>query len=303
MIDKMYRYNAYGLGLQSSLELPELAPGAATIEVTIRLGPIDPALSKMGSGPYWSWADAGQAVLYWEQVGTFLVRGATEIVIEPEPAAPEARLRLFLLGAALGYLLHQRGFTILHASAVAIEGRAVAFLGEKGWGKSTMAATLHALGHDLIADDVLAIEPARAGFWVRSAFPQLKLWPDALALIGRVAEGLPRLNPDFEKRDYRLNETLIETPLPFSHFYFLNIGSGPVIEPVPAQQALLQLLPHWYCGRFSPPVQAHLGPATRLQQCANLLRQVPGYRLTRPRSLAALAEVAHQVRDHTVSLS
>ena len=43
--------------------------------------------------------------------------------------------------------------TVLHASAVAWDGRAALILGPSGWGKSALALQLMAYGADLIADD------------------------------------------------------------------------------------------------------------------------------------------------------
>ena len=50
--------------------------------------------------------------------------------------------------------------TILHASAVAVEGRAALLTGPSGSGKSALALQLMALGADLIADDRTVVEPA-----------------------------------------------------------------------------------------------------------------------------------------------
>ena len=87
--------------------------------------------------------------------------------------APLAWQRLFFaqtlpLAAAL------RGLEPLHASAVGLRGRAVAFTAASGTGKSSLAAHLVATGATFLTDDVLALEsvaddviahagPARAG--------------------------------------------------------------------------------------------------------------------------------------------
>jgi ABC-type glutathione transport system ATPase component len=76
-------------------------------------------------------------------VGAFLVRGGREIMIDAVPGVDARTLRLSLLGPALALVLHQRGRFVLHASTVAVAGSAIAFLGEKGWGKSTIAAALY----------------------------------------------------------------------------------------------------------------------------------------------------------------
>ena len=66
----------------------------------------------------------------------------------------EPPLRTFLLGPALAVLLHQRGRLVLHAGAVAVNGRVAAFLGGPSWGKSTTTAALDRRGHGIMADDV-----------------------------------------------------------------------------------------------------------------------------------------------------
>ncbi|HJX26493.1 MAG TPA: hypothetical protein VJ885_01165, partial [Thermoanaerobaculia bacterium] len=46
----------------------------------------------------------------------------------------------YLLGPVFAYWLERRGSPVLHASAIAMEGRAAAFLGPQGTGKSGTAA-------------------------------------------------------------------------------------------------------------------------------------------------------------------
>ncbi len=53
-------------------------------------------------------------------------------------------------------MLTLRGETVLHASAVALDG--LAFVGQSGRGKSTVAALLCLDGAELVTDDVLAMD-------------------------------------------------------------------------------------------------------------------------------------------------
>ena len=57
----------------------------------------------------------------------------------------------------MGAALHQRGILPLHANAVEIDHRAVAFMGASGAGKSTLAAWFHDQGYPILADDVCVI--------------------------------------------------------------------------------------------------------------------------------------------------
>lgn len=56
--------------------------------------------------------------------------------------------------------------TILHASAVALNGAAVCILGQSGSGKSALCLELMAMGADLVADDGLRIWRKDDALWV-----------------------------------------------------------------------------------------------------------------------------------------
>ncbi|MHA7985480.1 hypothetical protein ACX9R5_06695 [Rathayibacter sp. CAU 1779] len=61
-------------------------------------------------------------------------------------------------GALLAWQLYMRGSLVLHASAVQVGERAIAFVGGSGRGKSTMATLMCAAGARIITDDLLRID-------------------------------------------------------------------------------------------------------------------------------------------------
>ena len=63
----------------------------------------------------------------------------------------------YLLGWVLSFALVKQGYEPLHATAVVVDGKAVAFLGTSGDGKSTLAAAFLHAGHTLLTDDLLLI--------------------------------------------------------------------------------------------------------------------------------------------------
>src|SRR5436853_233172 len=85
--------------------------------------------------------------------------------------------------AAAGLPLPQRGHFVLHASSVAIDGKAAAFAGPSGRGKSTLVAALASAGHPLIADDMSVIDTSGAAPVVQPGFPRVKLWPDSASAL------------------------------------------------------------------------------------------------------------------------
>lgn len=75
----------------------------------------------------------------------------------PDGAAEEHWQRL-LVAQILPFAAVLNGLEVLHASAIVIDGRAVAFAGPSGSGKTSVALELCQLGADFLADDVLAME-------------------------------------------------------------------------------------------------------------------------------------------------
>ena len=69
----------------------------------------------------------------------------------------ENEIRLYILGLVWGLLLMQRKIFPLHGSAIAINGKAYAFIGDSGAGKSTLASAFLSKGYQLLSDDVIAV--------------------------------------------------------------------------------------------------------------------------------------------------
>lgn len=107
--------------------------------------------------------------------------GITVQLDDPDRAGA---LDLFLAGSVYSAVAAINGFLPLHASAVLIDGRAVAFTGAPGAGKSTTAAALQARGFAIVADDTVVLDLSGARPMCLPGHKRLKLWPDSLALTG-----------------------------------------------------------------------------------------------------------------------
>jgi hypothetical protein len=289
----MKTYLAYGLGIRSALPLPELVPHGATTDVVIRLGKVPGVPAAARRQRSYARANATVAHLSWPDVGVFRIRHGCEILVEPAPEVEERVLRLFLLGPALAMLLSQRGLLVLHASAVALEGGAVAFLGESGRGKSTTAAAFYARGYDVVADDVVAVLMERGCPVVFPGFPQLKLWPEVVASLGDAVETLARLHPHREKRARRVADQFSSQRLPLKALYVLSEGPGLEIEHLRAREAIIELVRHSYAAQMI----RSLGAGPHLVQCAGVAGAAPIRRLWRPPSLQQLPALVRSVTE------
>jgi hypothetical protein len=96
-------------------------------------------------------------------VGDFEISGALDrITCRPAVGGRSEVIPIVVAGTLSAFIMAMRGTCVLHASAVEIGGQAVAFVGESGQGKTTMAAVLCAAGAALVTDDVLPLTFAKA---------------------------------------------------------------------------------------------------------------------------------------------
>jgi hypothetical protein len=223
------------------------------------------------------------------------VTAGEEIIIERVPGAQDNEVRLFLLGSAFGALLQQRGLLPLHGCAVEINGGAAVFVGPSGCGKSTLAGALRQRGYRVMADDVCVISfsPTDAPL-VISAYPQLKLWADALKIMGENTEDLPRVTAGLEKYRLPLGEGFSNNSSPLQRVYELAVSNSQDLELTTLRglDKLAVLLRHTYRLQF---LAGTSGKKRNFEQCGQAARHCQVSRLVRPEYPFRLEELADLV--------
>src|SRR6202011_5530874 len=150
LLPSLNGYAVFGMSIASEAPLPELPSLGLTpapdVSICFETLPSPPASA---AGPLHCVGE--DTYLKAKDVGRFRIRRGREIAIDPLPGVSERDIRLFLLGPVLGLLCHQRGLLPLHASAIVADGRAVAFAGPSGIGKSTLAACFQDRGYEVLS--------------------------------------------------------------------------------------------------------------------------------------------------------
>jgi hypothetical protein len=149
---------------------------------------------------------------------------------------------LFVLGGVMACIFALSGEPTLHGSAVAVGGKALAFLNESGMGKSSLAGILCANGADFITDDLLRLHPDGENWRCYPGSGYLRLRQSAAAII--------------EKFPVALRETTVDKRIA------IRLGNGSAmprlnaliiprlsrecraleLERIPASKALLYLM-------------------------------------------------------------
>lgn len=264
-------YTIFGLSLYSSRPLPGLVAGAtpSRVDVSIEWAKGPPQASPGSSPAHWfdspfviegvpllrAWKlETGTArLLFWNDVEFLLDRRAQKVRVHRPPDVSFEDAVSLLFDDILALLLRWRGLTCLHASAVRVDGRAVAFVGDVGSGKSTTAGALVEMGHPLITDDLLPLLRKEGRFFVQPAYPRLRLWPESATALGHDERRLPRLAPGRAKRRLDLagkEHAFQQRPLPLAAVYLFGArtedDAAPYVEAVSMQASVVALLANKY---------------------------------------------------------
>lgn len=220
-----YRYFAFGLEIESQLPVPELLPGNPVLpsQISIQLADVPDSLSAPVFSGVRFQGSTNEFLLSVDNVAKYLVKNGNTILIKPLPNASEKDIRLFLMGSALGALIHQRGLLPFHGSSVIIHNKAVVFSGISGAGKSTLAATFVKKGFSLITDDVCVITlDQETNPIVHPGYPQMKLWADSLEKIGGKNENLTLVRDGIKKFSLPVRPHFHQTPEVLSGIYIIS---------------------------------------------------------------------------------
>jgi hypothetical protein len=190
-VQRLWSGRAFGLTIQSTFPLPGLREGvsAHSAERTLDINHVSPsALDERPVGErVCEWLDDdGRVTLAIDEtasgyrfvvrnVGVYdLSRDGRRLCCGPLPAAGWD-WRRYLIGQVLPFAALLQGLEVFHASAVEMDGRAVAISGASGLGKSTLALELHLSGAGFLTDDVLAVEVCDDGVLAHAGVAMAKV--------------------------------------------------------------------------------------------------------------------------------
>lgn len=301
----MPTYLISGLRVASDLDLPGaiLAEGTgAAPDVAIAQGPVPMALDPCeASGPNWFMAGE-RFVLRVPGIVRMELTGGHSLVWQCEDQTSPRDAAIFVSGSGFGLLMHQRGRCVIHASALAVGGRAVLFCGASGAGKSTLAAALAERGLPLLSDDQCVLSDLAAPL-VHPDGRAMRLWDqaiDKLALSGRSGAAVREHLRKFHVEPPRAHGAA----LPLAAIYVLQEarapelaqgGSGIAIEPLNLADAAIEVRRNAY----RPAMIRRLGQEALYLQAAAGAAQAGGvFRLTRPLDFALFDRVIDALQAH-----
>jgi hypothetical protein len=301
----VYSYAAFGARLECTFELPELFPGTgggpAATRWEIRALHTEPPIcignalgldSVYGTVQVRSFASSDVLRLVFDDTGTFDVRSGERVIAwYPGPNADTAAVRADLLGRVMALAAHADGAIALHASAVAIDDRAIAFLGPKHAGKSTLAMALVRRGARLLTDDTLIVRfEGQNRAWAAPGVQRVRLWDDSARALGAESQSAVGAKPVVDQLPA---ECLQFADVPLAACYVLRTveaEDAPAVQcqPLSSIRAALACVSFSKLGALAGGAES----AVILDRAATLARAVTVYTADVRRDLARLDEIA-----------
>ena len=289
-MSKIYFYKVYGLNIKSSLELPELIPGNEDYDIIIRFTDNNSALMDLSEEKYESSESSlsrSTVPYYFDDELIFNVKGGKEIIINSKTSINKVFLRLLILSQGFGIILHQRGYIVLHGSAVKIDNQAIAFLGHSGIGKSTLTAALNERCFHLIADDVLAIKIDGDKYSVYPSFSRIKLYDDVIEHLKYYPNSYTKVHPEFQKYNFKTGNNFSIKPVPIKTIFILEKNEKNQIKLLKPQEKLIELAKNSYL----KPIFKKTDKSHNLLQCTNLAKKTDIKKLEICHSFKKLNEI------------
>jgi hypothetical protein len=233
------------------------------------------------------------------KLADFEIAGDTLTVrCHPAPRINADTCEHLYLNQVLPLVWSRQDKLVFHASAVEVAGAAVAFLGESGRGKSTLAASFATGGSSFLTDDGLVLESRGEGYVAQPSHPSIRLWEDSRRAL--IAPGAAAVLPVqyTEKARFLADDGIAfcYRALPLKRAYFLGDGRASEIgiEPMRAPEAMLEWVRNSYLldPKERPLLAAHFEKVTALA------RRLRCYRLDYPRRFEDLPRLRQAIVDH-----
>ena len=227
-------YKAFGLTIASDFKLPELPYddiGEVLADIVIMKADLSEIWAELEEPDNYFVIKENYIMFQVPNTAIYIVKDGHEIFVSPLDGADEDHIRLFILGTCMGGILLQRKVLPLHGSAVIIDNKAYAIVGESGAGKSTLASAFLKKGYQFLSDDVIPVTLSKDGIaHVVPAYPQQKLWIESLDHFGMDAKYLrPIINRE-TKYAVPVSDQFATNPVPLAGVFELVKSNSPVIK-------------------------------------------------------------------------
>ena len=220
----------------------------------------------------------------------------------PAPGVSSPTVEHLYLNQVLPLALSRQGKLVLHGSAVDIGGQGVAFLGESGRGKSTLAASFATEGTRFLTDDGLLLEWVDGHCMIVPSHPSIRLWEDSQSALMHAGTAMAPPVSFTSKARFLAGKGIpfCDESRPLHRVFFLGDGASetPTIEALRPAEALIELVKH----SFLLDIEARDMLVRHFDDLTRLAALPIYFRLDYPRDYGALVAVRDAIVQQVLDL-
>ena len=293
----MFFYLYANLIISSEVALSPLVPAQKNCPVDVRISFAripDFLVPPLHSKPHFQVYSDGKCILHTPSGVRFLLDNGCQITVDIQKSEHMSEAYSWLLGPALALLMHQRNLPPLHASAVAINGVAIAVAGNSGQGKSTTARALTCAGHGLLSDDQVLVAPE--DLLVSPNRRSVLLWPETANSFNDTISDAQRALSNQEKFAIEPDVPLLPPACPLAAILVLSEEPAAFARVEQVRSQLAAALIYRHVLRLRLAIFMGKGPQI-FAWATGIAARVPVYQLHRPRDFSKLNQLVSCIED------
>lgn len=291
-----YTYKAFGLNLSSEIQLPELGiHHEEQIDIEIKLTDLKSISATLDMIPLRYLARERDFFFKVPGAAIFCVRNGNEILVSPLEDYDLDELRLYILGTCMGAILFQRNILPLHGSAVSINDKVYAVIGDSGAGKSTLATSLVKKGYQLLTDDVIAVTLSTENQpIITPSYPQQKLWEESLHRFGMSNSSFKPIYKRQKKFAVPVKSMFLDQKVPLAGIFELvkSKDEKVFVKEIQNLERFHTLLRHTYRNFLLKDFGLM---DWHLKMCSNFVNKIKMYQIQRPEDGFSVDEITDQI--------
>lgn len=288
----MFHYKAYQLHISSEISLPLLPSKHQNADIVIRKRRSLPEIKHIVQQGLLYHYNNTQYALNIPGTGNIYVADGKYILAHTNSPDKLADIKAFILSSGMAALLQQRGYLVIHASAIKKNNSAILLCGNSGAGKSTLAAAMLKKDFQLVADDLCILNNTTTPE-IPTGYPFLKLWEDAILKNQITKKQLQKIRSKLNKYFWPVNKTE-DLPSPLKSIIILQVNnkSKPSVTEIKGIDKLKAISAQFY---HRNNIRNATLLKSQFKQLNSWLNQVNVYRLERPNEKKIHPEIIQMI--------
>ncbi|WP_195986741.1 hypothetical protein [Clostridium sp. D53t1_180928_C8] len=289
MGERNYYYKSYGKIIKSEIEISEFIPhdyvDEDKVDIVVKKGNMPKNIKKQRDEENITrFYDGNEIWFYIKDVGTYYIKDAKTILVEPEEGCIFNDLKAFLIWRSMAACLLQKNIVTIHGSAVIINGRAVIFTGRSGSGKSTLTAAFRKNTYKFLSDELCVLSIDEDGHpIVNPGYPQQRLAKNTLEGLGFNCDDFIISKESKEMYSVPANNDFIDKPIKLAAIIEIepcddiNTVEIDELEGTSKLMRMLKNIYMYWCTKYTGFKKSYY------EQCINLAQNVRFLKLKRPK--------------------